>query len=250
MQPKTLTKCLAGLLCGLCTLSVYAKDVIHVATNPTYPPFEFKVNGELTGFEMELITAMVKEMGKDIEFVSMKFDGILPAIMTHMADVGASGFSQNPERLKKVSFTDPFYTAGLSIIVPKGSTIDSLEDLKGKKISVQLGSTSHRLAKKVPDAQITTFEDANEAILNLMTQQADAVINGTAMTSYMLAKNKSFQENLLHYPNMANATPMGMIVNKDNKELLAELNKALATLKANGTYDALHQKYFGNQPKK
>lgn len=238
---------LASALCSMCAMAAQAGDTLRVATNAVYPPFEFHQDGQVTGFEIDLIKAMAKHMGKDVEIVDMKFDGILPAVLTNTIDVGASGFSVTEERAKKVAFIDPFYTSGLTMLVPQGSSIKSFKDLEGKKISVQLGTTSHQLAKEIKGAKITTFDNASEAVLNMMSGQADVVINDKPVTDYMMTKNAEFQKKLVHLPETATADEFAMIANKKNTELVSALNAALAELKKNGTYDRLHMKWFGKK---
>ena len=248
MTKTTLIKSmLATALCSVCAFAAQAGDTLRVATNAVYPPFEFHQNGEVTGFEIDLIKAMAKQMGKEIELIDMKFDGILPAVLTNTIDVGASGFSVTEERAKKVAFVDPFYTSGLTILVPQGSTIKNFKDLEGKKISVQLGTTSQQLAKSIKDTKVTTFDSPSDAVLNMLGGQADAVINDKPVTDYMLTQNRDFAKKLVHLPEVATADQFAMIANKKNTELVQALNAALAELKKNGTYDRLHVKWFGKK---
>ena len=154
----------ALVLCG----SAVA-DTWRVATEGTFPPFEFynSTTGEIQGFEVDLVREMAKVMKKDLKLETMGFDAIIPAILSGTIDTGAAGFSITPERAKRVLFTIPFYKSGLTIVVPKGNpkNIQSFDDLKGKKISVQLGTTSMSFAKKIQDAQVTTFNGAGDALL-------------------------------------------------------------------------------------
>ena len=142
----------ALVLCG----SAVA-DTWRVATEGTFPPFEFynSTTGEIQGFEVDLVREMAKVMKKDLKLETMGFDAIIPAILSGTIDTGAAGFSITPERAKRVLFTIPFYKSGLTIVVPKGNpkNIQSFDDLKGKKISVQLGTTSMSFAKKIQDAE-------------------------------------------------------------------------------------------------
>ena len=169
---------------GLCTLSLcgsVSAAELRVATNPTFPPFEFQDSntGTIQGFEMDLVAEIAKKLGDTVKIDKITFDGIIPAILSGSVDLGASGFSVTPERGKKVLFSLPFYKSGLTILVPKANKagITDFESLKGKRISVQLGTTSMQFAKKIPDAEITTFDHVGDAVLNMMAGNADAVIN-------------------------------------------------------------------------
>jgi glutamine transport system substrate-binding protein len=146
---------LAAALAGTIALSgaAFAKD-LRVASNTTFPPFEF-VSGEtheITGFEMDLVREMGKIAGYDVKIVNMGFDGIIPAILSGSVDVGASGFSVTEARKKRVLFLEPFYKSGLTILVRRGDEgkIKGFADLKGKKLAVQIGTTSASKAKGNP----------------------------------------------------------------------------------------------------
>ena len=222
----------ALVLCG----SAVA-DTWRVATEGTFPPFEFynSTTGEIQGFEVDLVREMAKVMKKDLKLETMGFDAIIPAILSGTIDTGA------------VLFTIPFYKSGLTIVVPKGNpkNIQSFDDLKGKKISVQLGTTSMSFAKKIQDAQVTTFNGAGDALLNMIAGNADAVINDKPVTDYIMTQNKQIAESCLHLKPIATADLFAMVTSKQNTKLKAEMDKALKQLKADGTFNKLHEKWFG-----
>lgn len=228
--------------------TAFAKD-LRVASNTTFPPFEF-VNSqtqEITGFEIELIEAMGKKAGYEVKIQNMGFDGIIPALLSGTVDVGASGFSVTDERKKRVLFTDPFYRSGLTILVSKtgGKAIQTFDDLKGKRIAVQIGTTAAAQAKTIEGADVRTFNHAGEAILELVNGGVDAVINDKPVTDYMLTRQPRLAEQVSHLPVMLTADDFAMAVAKNNPSLQKELNDALTALKASGEYDALYTKWFG-----
>ena len=226
-----------------------AADTWRVATEGTFPPFEFynSATGELQGFEVDLVKEMAKVMKKDLKLESLSFDAIIPALISGTVDAGAAGFSITPERAKRLKFTIPFYRSGLTIVVPKENKagIQDFDDLKGKRISVQLGSTSMTYAKSIEGAKVTTFASAGDAILNLLAGNADAVINDKPVTDYLRSRNESIAENTLHLSPIATADQFAMVTTKENAKLNDEMSAALKTLKANGTFEKLHQKWFG-----
>ena len=152
-----------------------------------------------------------------------------------------------PERGKRVLFSLPFYKSGLTILVPKANKagITDFDSLKGKRISVQIGTTSMQFAKKIPDAEITTFDHVGDAVLNMMAGNADAVINDKPVTDYMLHTNKSIAAGTTHLAPIATADYFAMVVAKNNTKLQQDINAALKQLKAEGTFDKLHEKWFG-----
>ena len=225
--------------------AVEAKD-LRVASNTTFPPFEF-VNTktqEITGFEMDLIRAMGKQAGYEVKITNMAFDGIIPAVLSGSVDVGASGFSVTEERKKRVLFTEPFYKSGLTVLVAKGNEdkIQGFKDLDGRQVAVQIGTTAAAKAKDIKDAKVQTFNNAGDAILELANGGCEAVINDKPVTDYMLVQSKSIAEQTTHLKPIATADLFAMVFAKNNSELKAEADKALKALKADGTFNKLHEK--------
>lgn len=165
-------------------------------------------------------------------------------------DMGAAGFSVNEKRKKKVDFLNPFYQSELAIIINKSSenTIKGMDDLKGKKIAVQMGTIGHDKAKEVPDAKITAFNQVGEALLELSNQGVDAVINSKPATAYMLKMQPKMAETTTILPDVISHGYTAMIVKKGNTALAEEMNAAFEQLKANGKYAAIYKKWFGMEP--
>ena len=253
MQKRALLRAGAALLLATSfigsSVAAAAPDTVwRVATEGTFPPFEFYQDGQLTGFELDLVKAMGKAAGAEVHISSYAFDAIVPAMMAGTVDIGAAGFSITPERAKRVNFTTPFYESGLTIVVPKGSAVKDFSDLKGKRLSVQLGTTSHQYAKKIEGAQITTFNSAGDAILNMLAGQADAVINDKPVTDYILSQNASIAAKAVHLSPVASADKFAMVVVKSKPELLAAMNAAYKKVVESGEYAALYRKWFGCDP--
>ena len=248
MKFSTFTRTALAGVAALMICGSAAADTWRVATEGTFPPFEFynSQTGEVQGFEVDLVKAMAQKMGKDLELETLGFDAIIPGILSGTIDTGAAGFSNTPERGKRVLFPIPFYKSGLTIVVPKGSTgIADFKDLEGKRISVQLGTTSMSYAKQIKGAKISTFNSAGDAILNMLAGNADAVINDKPVTDYILAQNKNLAAQTTHLKPIATADLFAMVMAKDNTKLKGEIDKALKDLKADGTFNKLHEKWFG-----
>ena len=125
--------------------------VLRVGTNADFAPFEFQdVSGkEYQGFDMDLIRAIAKEMGYQADIQNINFDGLIPAMESGNLDVIISGMSINDERKQKVDFSEPYYKSGLTIVVKKDNTaINKFNDLAGKKVAVQIGTTSAKEVRK------------------------------------------------------------------------------------------------------
>ena len=223
--------------------------VLRAGTEPTFAPFEFqeKDSKDFTGFDMDLIRAIGKQMGRDVEIKNMGFDALIPAINSGNIDVVASAMSITEERNKAVTFSDPYYTSGLAIIVRNDeNNIKSLKDLEGKTISVQIGTTGADKAASVPGAKVKTFNTNAEVFLELNNKNADAVIIDRPVGAYFLTKEGKGQDKIVG--ETMDAEPYGFAVKKDSK-LAGEINKALGELKKNGEYDKIYKKWFGEAPK-
>lgn len=249
MNFASLTKTAAAFAASCLIAGSAFAATLTVATSATFPPFEFQDSktGTVQGFEIDLVKAVGAKMGRDVKIENIGFDAIIPGILSGTIDMGAAGFSITPERGKRVLFSLPFYKSGLTIIVPKENKADitDFKSLEGKRISVQIGTTSQQLAKKIPGTTITTFASAGEAVLNMLAGNSDAVINDKPVTDYMLTQSKSIAEQTTHLKPIATADLFAMVFAKNNPALKAEVDKALKDLKADGTFDKLHEKWFG-----
>ena len=238
----------AAVLGGM-SANAFAERLIKVATEPTFPPFEFvnTLTGEVSGFEMDLVRAVGKELGAKIEFQVLSFDAIIPAMLSGTVEMGAAGFSITEERKKRVLFTEPFYKSGLTVLVAKGNEdkIQGFKDLDGRKLAVQIGTTAAAKAKDIKDAKVQTFNNAGDAILELANGGCEAVINDKPVTDYILTQQPRLAKKVVHLPDMLSADDFAMVVAKDRPELAAELNAALKALKENGEFDKLMMKWFG-----
>lgn len=222
--------------------------VLKVGAEATFPPFEFQdeKTKEYVGFDIELAKAVGKQMGYQVEIQNMGFDGLIPALQTGSIDMIASAMSITDERAQKVNFSQPYYKSGLSIVVRKdNNSINGFKDLEGKKIAVQIGTTSAKEAQKIKNAQVREFNSNSEAYMELVNGGADAVVNDLPVNQYYLAQTGGKDAKLVG--EVANAEEYGLAVAKNNKELADKVNKALDELKKNGEYDKIYKKWFGDK---
>ncbi len=223
-----------------------AEKVLRVGTEPSFAPFEFQKEGskEFTGFDIDLIRAIGKQMGYKVEVQNMGFDALIPALNAGNIDVAIAGMSITDERKKVVEFSDPYYTSGLIIMVNKDNNdIKSLKDLEGKRIACQIGTTGEKKSRSIPGAQVTAFNTQSEASLELKNGGADAVINDAPVVAYYLQQGGS--ESAKTVGEKMEAEDYGIAVKKDNAKLAAEINKAMAELKKNGEFDKIYKTWFG-----
>lgn len=220
------------------------KSVLKVGTNATYVPFEFKNDkNEYDGFDMEYASAVAKKLGKEREIHNISFDGLIPAILTNEIDVIMSAMVITPERAEKVDYV-PYFKAGLGILVRDDvKDVHGKDDLQGKKIAVQMGTTGAFEAHTIPNAEIREFDHNSEALLELRKGGVDAVICSIPVAKHYVATEKDSKVRFIKEP--LRQQTIGIAINKNNPELKAAVQKAVDDLKADGTYDKLYQKWFG-----
>ena len=169
----------AILAIALCATAASAKKLI-VATDTNFPPFEFKdpETGKHTGFDVELWDAIAKEIGAEYDLQPMDFNGIIPGLQSGQIDVGIAGMTIKPERAEVVDFSDPYYNAGLLILVKADNAeITDVKSLAGKIVATKLGTTSEDFAKKEAGAkEVKLFPNNDAMFMELMAGGADAVI--------------------------------------------------------------------------
>lgn len=236
--------------CGGGEKQAATEKVMRVATEPSFAPFEFQEEGstEFTGFDMDLIRAIGKQAGYKVEIASMGFDALIPALNADNIDVAIAGMSITEERKKSVIFSDPYYKSGLIVMVRKDdNSIKSIDDLKGKRVAVQIGTTGAYRASTIEGAIVTSFNDNTNAVLELKSGGADAVINDAPVLTYFLAKGGN--EYAKTVGEVLNAEDYGIAVKKGNTKLAKEVNDALNELRKNGEYDKLYTKWFGAESK-
>ncbi len=239
----------ASLVCCLLTGAAFAKD-LTIATDTNFPPFEFKdpASGKHTGFDVELWDALAKEIGASYDLQPMDFNGIIPGLQSGQLDAGIAGITIKPERAKVVDFSDPYYNAGLLILVKKGNKdIKKIEDLNGKVVSTKLGTTSEDFVKKNAKAKdVKLFPNNDAMFMELLAGGADAVVFDSPVVADFMRTAGKGQVEVVGPLYMGQSYGIGF---PKGSELVAKVNKALKTLRDNGTYRELYIKWFGTEPK-
>lgn len=216
--------------------------ILRVGTDATYLPFEIRDprSGELIGFDIDLMKEICEHLQIKPEFHVVSFDGIIAGLKTKKYDAIISAMTITEERSKEVSFSIPYYLAGQSIAVHvENDTIRGLEDLKGKKIGVQLGTTGEIEARKIKDAKVVPYEDINTAFIDLANKNLDAVINDIPTTRAIVGAKK----NLKIVGDMLTKEYYGIAVRKEDVTLLQQINRALEDIIKDGTLDKLKKKW-------
>jgi len=220
---------------------------LKVATDPTFIPFEIQTaNGNLEGFDIDLINAIASVAGFTVQFESLPFDGMISSLQAKKVDAAISGITITAERLKTISFSRPYLKAGLAIAVREDTQdIKDFNSLQGKKIAVQIGTPGADLAKTILNAKISTFNTGPEFFQDLLNGNVDAVFCDAFATLYAIKignlKGIKVVSNLLTEEYYGIATPQ-------DSPYLDVINKGIATLFSNGTYKKIYQKWFNTAP--
>ena len=226
--------------------SIKEKGVMTIGTSPDYPPFEFiGKDGKVAGLDMDLINAISKEMGVNVQLSQMGFDSIIGAVKSGQVDIGVSGFTVTPARQKSVDFTDPYFSGGQVIIAKKDSPITGAADLKGKIVGVQGGTTGEEAANKVGAGTVKTYQDFLVAIQELKSGNIDAVIGDQSVAKNVVAQQPEF----VVKGTPLNAEETAIIVKKGNAELVTALNDAIKKVKQSGDYDKILAKWANYKAK-
>lgn len=224
-----------------------AGKTLQIGTEPAYPPMEFQgQGGELQGFDIELMKAIASAAGFQVNFQSLPFDGLIPALQAKTIDAAISSITITGERAKTVSFSRPYFKSGLAIVIhTDNKDITSFETLKNKKISVQIGTTGAEKAKSVPGAQVRSFDSTPLALQELANGNVDAAIGDAPVVSYAI--NTGNLPAIKVISQLLTQEYFGIATAKNSLNVTL-INQGLTKVLGNGTYARIYQKWFQTTP--
>jgi len=225
--------------------------VVVVGTDAAYAPFESQnEKGEIVGLTIDVVNAVAKKAGVEVKFVNTPWEGIFNALGQGDRDMIASSVTITDERKQTMDFTDPYFDAVQLIAVKEGSKIAKFDDLKKAKVGVQTGTTGDEAVTKLlgkTSTSIKRFESTPLALKELEAGGVDAVVADNGVVINYVANNPGAKFKTVSDKAFA-PEQYGFAVKKGNAELLGKLNKGLAEIKADGTYNTIYAKYFGAAP--
>lgn len=234
-----------GLLLLACGSAQAQAKVLVVGSSATYRPFAYESpTKEIVGYDVDMIKAVAEKAGLQIKIINTPWTGIFASLNNGDLDLVISGVTINDKRKQSYDFTAPYFEARQLIAVHKDSPIKSLKDLAGKKVGVVNGSTgddiaSREFGKTSPD--IRRFESTPVVISELVAQGLDAAIGDNGVISFRVQEHKTLKT-------VSDASfgkeYFGIVVKQGNKALLDKLNAGLASVKADGSYARIYQKWF------
>ncbi len=221
--------------------------VLTVGADTTYPPFEWidTKKGQPVGFDIDLANLIAEKLGVKAKIISTAWDGIIPALKSGKFDVIISAMTITPERAKEIDFSIPYYDSGQIIAVRKDNTaIHGPQDLAGKVVGVQTGTTGEEAAKKIKGIKIKEYPDIQYAFTDLEMGRIDAVVNDLPVSAYFIKTHP----NLKLVGKLFTVEHYGIAFRKDEKALKEAINNILKQIKSDGEYDQLYEKWFGKKP--
>lgn len=232
--------------CGSDSNSQNGEKKIVVGTNATFVPFEFKdeKTQDFSGYDIDMINAIADKIGAKVEFKNVAFDALIPSLMSKDIDLAVSGMSITDERKSKVLFSAPYYESGQAVVTKSNNnTINDVKDLANHTVSVQLGTTGSKAAHAIDGTVVKEFDHSNEALLELKIGNVEAAVLDLPVAQYYASKHP--EDGFKVIPIKSDKKEyFGMAMAKDNTALKAEIDKAIAELKADGTFDKIYQKWF------
>ena len=240
-------KILLASLIGLASFNAAAQEEIKFAMEATYAPFEYMdENNQIQGFDVDLANALCEEMKATCTFHNQAFDSLIPALKFKRYDAAISAMDITEARLQQVNFSDAYYDNSAAFISIEGKVADQAA-LEGKRIGVQNGSTHQSyLLEQLPGVTAVPYSSYQDAFIDMKNGRIDSVFGDTAVVAEWFKKEDSLTyvgDQVTNQEYFGNG--FGIAVNKSNPELVAQLNTALAAVKANGEYDKIFNKYFG-----
>lgn len=214
-----------------------------------YEPFYSRsADGTFTGWEIEIGDAICAAMKEECTWVSIAWDGIIPALTAKKIDAIFGSMSITDERKKTISFSDKYYNTPAALIAPKNLKIESAADLVGKTIGVQVSSThgNYVEANFSEGTTIKVYQDFNEHNFDLVAGRIDVVVaDSLALTPFLdSADGACCEVKMILNDDAIFGIGVGAGIRQEDTELLAKMNAAIAQIRADGTYDEISKKYF------
>ena len=222
--------------------------VLKMGCSADFYPFEaFDDSGQnIIGYDVEMMEEICSRIGMTLEITDMNFDSVVTAVQTGKIDVGVSGMTINEERLESVNFSEYYFVAAQSILVPLDTEITGYQALLDGDFtaSVQLGTTGDIMASEKMEGRVNQYEKYGDALAALLAGKVDCMVLDTAVAeAYAEANNLMVLEEV--FGTEDDTEYYGIAIAKENTDLLDAINGALADMKADGFFDELNEKYFG-----
>lgn len=216
-------------------------------TGLPYKPFEYEENGKVIGFDIDLIDLVAKKLGVTQRVIDTPFDGIQSGadFAAGKCDLSSAGMTITDTRKQNIDFSDPYFEATQALVTKKGSGLNDLSKLGGKRLGVQNSTTGHEYGQSnAPGAEVVVFEDLGLLLQAVETGAVDAGINDNGVLYDWVKEKTDFEVS----KEFDTGEQYGIGLKKGNTALLDVINEVLAEAKASGEYDTIYEKWFGKKP--
>jgi arginine/ornithine transport system substrate-binding protein len=253
---KLLTVSILGVAMAAGTAQARDYDHVRIGVDVPYEPMEYRgADGELTGFDIDLGNALCAEIGVTCEWIEQEWDGIIPGLLARNYDAIMSSMSINDERRQTVLFSDSYITIPGAWFAPAGSELEAIDEetLAGKSIGVQRGTTYDNYATDTYGriATVNRYSTADDMVLDLQAQRLDIVFLEYVVGQATLLDNEDADfrvvGEMVSEPEEYFGEGFGIAFRQRDTALAERFNEALATLKEDGTYDEIYERYFGDE---
>ena len=216
----------SALMCGC---SDNRGDTVKMITEATFPPYEFMRGQEIVGIDVEICRAVAQKLGKNFQCETVDFDSVIPAVISGKAHLAAAGITVTEDRKKNVDFSDPYVKTGIVVVYKKSNPFKDKDQLKGKKIGVQAGTTSETFVTDELKQEPERTKSPAEAVAALKAGRVDFVI-----ADIDPAKNCVKGEEELAISDFITSEEYAIAIKKGQPELLKTINETIAEVKADG----------------
>ena len=229
-----------AMLLGLSACGASSSQKLVMATNAAFPPYESVEGNEIIGIDPEIAKLIADDLGRELVIEDMAFDSIIAAVQSGKADIAMAGLTVTEDRKQNINFSDPYTEAAQVIVVKKDSPVASPDDLEGKTVGVQIGTTGDIYAGDIADATIERYSKYFEAINALNQDKIDAVIVDREPAKVFVSDS----DELKMIDKEFTLEEYAIGVAKENTELLDQINASLKKLQESGEIDKIINKYI------
>lgn len=224
---------------------IRASKVMVAGNSGSYPPFEMMQGNKLVGFDADMAEELGRRMGVTIKFEIIDFKGIIAALTSKRVDVLISAVTWTPERAERMAFSVPYYNAGIGALYRERTPIAKPEDLAGKVVGVQLGSSGELFVRQKLGSvvkEIKTYDDIILAVKDLEAGRVEAVVNPIPVLRHNARASAG-----VRFTEVWDNRVVGINTRKEDTDLMAEINRHLEAMKKDGVLDRLDRKWFGTR---
>ncbi|MFE1744963.1 ABC transporter substrate-binding protein/permease [Coleofasciculus sp. H7-2] len=225
------------------------QKTLVMVTSADYPPYEFRDTAtgkdEIIGFDVDIAKYITKELGYELEIKDTDFNGLIAALQSRRADFAMAGMTPTEERKKNIDFSDIYYEAKNTIVAKKGSNLTKPEDLAGKKVGVQLGTTQEKEASKFKNVNLVALNKTGDLIQEIKSNRIAAAILEDTIAKGFVANNPELELNTISNGEAAGSA----IAFPKGSPLVDDFNRVLQQIKQSGEIETLVKKWFDNSGK-